>query len=333
MTKITAYTAITGANLAATDLTEVVDVSDTSMAASGTNKSIQVDEIRKYLMNPALLNAIATPSVPPADSLKVYAYKRANHTMLRTMGPAGLDMFVQPHVAHNSVLSIKGGFGVAAPAGIGPVPTAVGTATAATFATATGHTAVNRVDYLVTTAATSAIAGWRYATATMMRGGTPTGFGGFYYVCRWGPATGVATTTNRAFVGLANAVTAPSDVEPSSQSNIIGMGWDAADANIQIMVNAASTTTKTNLGASFPVPTADRTKMYELALFNAPGDTNCYYEVTDISTSTPTIATGTLSTNLPALTTALAPRGWMSAGGTSSVIGIALSSLYIESDF
>ncbi len=47
-TKISALTALTGANSAPTDLLTVVDVSDTTMAASGTNKSITRQELQTY---------------------------------------------------------------------------------------------------------------------------------------------------------------------------------------------------------------------------------------------------------------------------------------------
>ena len=132
--------------------------------------------------------------------------------------------------------------------------------------------------------------------------------------------------------GFDAAVTAPTDVQPSTILNIIGMGWDAADANIQIMHNdGTGSATKVDLGASFPVPTVDRAKVYELALFCAPNAATVSWEVTDLGTGA--VASGTIATDLPANTTLLAPRGWMSVGGTSSVIGIALMSLYIETDY
>lgn len=48
-TKLSALAAITGAILNALDLIEVVDVSDTTMAASGTNKKITMAELVNYL--------------------------------------------------------------------------------------------------------------------------------------------------------------------------------------------------------------------------------------------------------------------------------------------
>lgn len=44
--KISAYSTLTGANLAAGDLFEVVDVSDTTLAASGTNKKMTTTDVR-----------------------------------------------------------------------------------------------------------------------------------------------------------------------------------------------------------------------------------------------------------------------------------------------
>lgn len=47
--KLTALTALTGAGLAASDVFEVTDISDTSMDASGTSKKMQADELAKGL--------------------------------------------------------------------------------------------------------------------------------------------------------------------------------------------------------------------------------------------------------------------------------------------
>ena len=210
--------------------------------------------------------------------------------------------------------------------------TATGTATAANQATTNRQTLMRRLEYLVTVASTTAVAGFRAVAAMWLIGGPASGDGGFDFICRWGPATGVGTTTNRSFVGMSNSIAAPTDVEPSTITNMIGMGWDASDTNIQIMYRGAGAVTKVDLGASFPVPTADRTKAYELKLFSPSGTTqSVIYTVTDLATGA--IATGTITTNLPSATTFLAPRGWMSVGGTSSVIGIALMKLSIKSNY
>ena len=185
---------------------------------------------------------------------------------------------------------------------------------------------MKRVAALVTVAATTAVAGFRLASAPVTIGGGAAGDGGFFFVQRWGPSTGVATATTRAFCGMQASTGAPTDVEPSTIANHIGMGWDAADTNIQFMRRDGATTTKIDLGASFPVPTADNTKAYELVMYSPPGTTQSVsYQITDLISGA--VTTGTVTTLLPTATTFLAPSVWMSVGGTSSVIGIVMMSL------
>jgi hypothetical protein len=49
--------------------------------------------------------------------------------------------------------------------------------------------------------------------------------------------------------------------------------------------------------------------------------------------STGNRATGNVNTNIPAVNTLMSPRGWVSVGGTSSVIGIKMMNMIIESDY
>jgi len=212
----------------------------------------------------------------------------------------------------------------------GAALTATGTATASSaIATTNDYTSTRLLEYLVTVASTSAVAGFRYPVSKWFLGNV-TNRGGFRMACTFAPATGVATATNRLFVGMSNHTTAPVDAEPSNSPSIVGVGWDAADTNIQIMHNDnTGTATKIDLGASFPVPTVDRTKTYTLELFATPNSPNVSYRFWDNSAPS-TIASGTLTSDLPAVNTLLSPRGFMSVGGTSSVIGIALSRLVIQ---
>jgi hypothetical protein len=111
------------------------------------------------------------------------------------------------------------------------------------------------------------------------------------------------------------------------------MGDDAADTQVQFMHNdGTGTATKIPLGASFPKPNADLASVYELALFARPGTTQTLsYSVTNLVSGA--VATGTVTTDLPATGTLLAPYSYMSVGGVSAVIGFATMSLYIETDY
>jgi len=271
------------------------------------------------------------PTAAGADTLKVFNYKVGGRNMLGTIDADGMDNAVQYHLSRN-------GFAAWYPIGNGTAFTtiraaalsATGTATTSNYAQTNRYTQMKRVEYLVTVAATTAVAGFREGTNLYMRGSNA-GDGGFHYICRFGPATGVATTTNRCFVGMSTTTAAPTDVEPSTLLNMFGIGWDAADANIQFMTNdGTGTATKTDLGIA--VPTVDRTSVYELSMYCAPAGTTIYYTFKDLSNGGSTVS-GSITTDMPGATTGLSPRGWMSVGGTSSVIGIALMSLSVERDF
>lgn len=278
--------------------------------------------------------AVATPAAPAAGSLRLFARSVGGRILPATMGPSGLDSPLNPHIGLNKIMHFS-------PTGNGTGITTIGaaalnvtgTATAKNWATTNRYTKMRGIEYLVTVAATAAIAGWRGAAAMLSVGSNAAGDGGFHYICRWGPSTGVATATTRAFVGLVNSTAAPTDAEPSIRANQVGMGWDAADTNIQFMHNdATGASTKIDLGPSFPVPTTDRAEVYEIAMFSPPGTTQSVsYRVTNLVTGAE--ASGTVTTDLPSTTTAMNPNAQMSVGGTSSVIGICLFGLYIETDY
>lgn len=277
------------------------------------------------------LPAISTPTTPAAGGIKLFGRDIGGRILPTVIGPSGLDTGLQPLIARNMVSWARPQGNGTAIASNGITLTATGTATAANVANTNLHTSMKRIDYLVTVAAATAVAGWRGAASQIWRGNAA-GLGGFHFICRWAPATGVSTATNRAFVGLYASTGASTDVQPSTLVNMVGMGWDAADTNIQIMHNDnTGAATKVDLGASFPVPTTDRPPPYELVLFAAPNSSQIQYAVNILGTAT--VATGTLTTDLPQNTVFMNTYGYMSVGGTSSVIGISLMSLYVEMDY
>jgi hypothetical protein len=270
------------------------------------------------------------PAVPPADTVRLFRRKIAGRNLPAFIGPSGLDSAFQSAFHSNRVALISPASNIAAATVLGMSLTAIGTATNAGSFSVNLHQSMARTEYLVTAAAATAIAGVRGAAVTTWRGNAAKR-GGFFFRMRWGPATGATTLTTRAFVGL-GPLGAPTDVEPSSRLNIIGMGWDAADANIQMMHNdGTGAATKIDLGASFPVSVADRTDIYEIVMFCPPNGSSVFWQVTDLNTDA--TATGEITTDLPAATQFLALLGAISVGGTSSVIGFALFQFYLESDY
>ena len=91
------------------------------------------------------------------------------------------------------------------------------------------------------------------------------------------------------------------------------------------------------LGAGFPVPTVDREQVYELQLYSPNNLTRSVnYTVIRYSRTNKTIAaiaTGTITTKLPAVTQLLGCVGAMSVGGTSSVVGVALMGILTAREY
>ncbi len=303
--------------------TTQVQYNNGSIFAGATEVEIENNQLR--------LEATTSLTVPTAGGAKLIGRADAGRTVPAFLTAEGIARELQVFLGRSSPTIWRGHVGQAGVLVFGSAaPTAIGTITAAFIATTNKYTYTNMVEYLVTVAATNAIAGFRGFLALATVGGPSAGLGGFTFVGRWGPATGVATATTRALFGLALVLTAPTDVEPSTSVSCIIMGWDAADTNIQIMHNdSAGTCTKIDLGAAFPVPTVNREHLYELAMYSPKGITQTVaWMVTDLISGA--TASGTIATDMPAATAILSPRGWMSAGGTSSVIGLALNSMMLD---
>lgn len=298
---------------------------DGGLFAGAANVRIEGDELR--------LPEIAPPTAPASGGVKLFGREVGGRILPAFIGPSGLYSALNPHFGRNKIgLFLPPGNGGAV-TNMGIATAATGSSTAASVATTNLHTYMRRQEWLVTTASTTAVVGFRGNTAQWTLGGPAAGLGGFHMVFRWAPATGVTNGAHRAFAGMRGAVSAPTDVNPSTLTNICGMGYDAADANIQFMHNSGSgTATKIDLGASLPKPNADRSAVYEIALFAPPGTTQLlHYEVSDLVSGA--TSSGTVTSNLPTVTQLLTPWSMVSVGGALSVVGIAVMGLYIESDY
>lgn len=277
---------------------------------------------------------VASPVTPAAGFVDLFASRLGGSTgrlLPAFIGPTGLDSQLQPLLGRNKITTVTPLLNANSVTASGCSITATGTATTATPASGSLHSSMGRIDYLVTSASTTAVAGWRMAANGFWRGNAA-GLGGFSFICRWSPATGQATATARHFVGLSSSTSAPTDVQPSSLTNMFGVGWDAADTNMQWMNNDGSgTATKVDLGSNFVVPSSDRPGVWELAMFSAPNSGVVNWAVRNLVTNN--LAQGQATTDLPSSTTFLSARGWASVGGTSSVIGTTLFGLYVETDY
>lgn len=155
--------------------------------------------------------------------------------------------------------------------------------------------------------------------------GNAAGLGGFYCVIRF--LIENADAGYRWFVGMQPQLSGFGNVEPSSRTNIFGVGVDVADSNIQLMTNDGSgSATKTDLGASFPGKTAGA--VYEFRCHCDPNGSDMDWTLERFDSAQTT--GGTVSSDLPASNTQLGPMAWINNGAVSSQAKLGVTSLYLD---
>lgn len=172
-----------------------------------------------------------------------------------------------------------------------------------------------------------------YTTVAQYYRGDAADRGGFYMAFRWGVGTGQAATT-RGFCGVSSSVAAVGDVEPSGLANCVGMGWDAADNEIQIMYrNGTGTTQKIPLYSGiWGIPTTDNSVFFLFELYCPPNGSGISWRIEDPISGA--FDFGTLTgANIPDAATMLSPRMYIGVGGVNTVMGITFMNFYAEQDF
>lgn len=276
------------------------------------------------------------PALPAADTVRLFGHRIAGRMLPAYIGPSGLGSALQPWLARKKIawFNPPGNSNTVQTIGMAN-PTATGTVTAANVGTNNIHLAMQRLEYAVTTAAATAVAGARSTALQYHIGGPASSFGGFTFIARFGPSRGMqSNATRRFFAGMTSNAAAPTNVDPSAGTtwaNIIGVGADAADTNFHIM-HRTGTGTVAKIDTGIPKAYADFTEMFELALFTVPtGTPSVGYRFTRLSDGA--FFSGTITTQLPAATQLLTWQIWTSVGSTSSTVGISIASVYLETDF
>jgi hypothetical protein len=258
--------------------------------------------------------------------------------MAAQIDPTGLGTSLQPILARNKIgyWDPPGG-SATVPGVLGfNAPTAVGTATSRTVTVTNLATRMRRLGYVSATTVGS-LAG-HYSTVEQFSCGSGANDGsGFFYIIRWIPSDAATVAGERNFIGMVNSTSAPTNVDPSTLINCIGVGQQATDATqLYLFYGGSAAQTPIALGATnFPGSTLSTAPIaYELAIFapNATANTY-YYQVTNISTGAYT--TGSLSggaTQIPQNATLLCHRAWACNNATALAVGIDICSVYVETD-
>lgn len=269
--------------------------------------------------------AIADPSAPGTDVLRIYAKKIVGRMLPKWKGPSGLDVVSQPAFFGNNIVMWNPGAtsGVA----FGTITTAI-TAGVATLPTTTNrYTSLRRS---VFTVATGANLQNSLRTENMFFRGSTSGMGGFFAFFRMGFTT--YTAGDRCFVGLATDTTALLTADPSSKFNLCGFGFDAADSAFTFIHNDGSGTAPKEPIAGQPALASGNA--YDFYIWCKPNDTTVYFRMDDI-TAGATIIDTSVSVDLPVATIMLNAVAGMGSGANAGagVAGFGLNRIYVETDY
>ena len=306
--------------------------------AAGTHTTLNLTGTTDQVSSVAVSSV---PSAPSAGNLKTFArtiaggytapaFLNATNTPVQLQSSFGFKKIIQGTVNGNATTYV---FLPATAIGAGSF---VGTATAISSANTSFYTRINKFSQVsTTTAGTFGSAVYNSNNQQVITLGVPgtPNVGGFLWVYTFGIGDTVASP--RTFVGLSSATTAATNVEPSTLTNVIGVGQGAADTNLKVFYGGSAAQTPIDLGANFPTNTSS-TDWYQVVLFAPPNLNNTvYYQVTRQNTGN--VASGTLTgtagTVLPANTTNLFWRGWRTNNATAAAVTLQYGAMYIETDY
>ena len=292
------------------------------------NGGVQVSSAESSTLATLTLPDTPNPAVPSDGYGTIFIKKIAGRVMAAQIGPSGLDTTLQANLGGNKAAmwmppggsgTVPGVFGMA-------VLTATGAATTRVVATTNLLTRMTRLGY-VSAATAGALAGVREAVAKYTTGAGP-GLGGFFARYRFGVSDATTVAGARMFIGLDALTAAPTNIDPSTKINCIGVGQIATSNNLHIIRGNATAKTPIDLGADFPANT--NADAYELSLF-APPAGGCYWQVRRLNTTFE--ATGFLpSTEIPVATQLLCHQLWRCNNATALAVGLDVCGIYIETD-
>ena len=264
------------------------------------------------------------PVAEPGKAI-LYAKNIASRIMLKWVGPAGLDMPIQACLGMNGIKQVAPASGTTAATCMTAFATAftnvASTLTQVVVSSASIKTRMRSVT-LSTNATTGAITSHRSTVQEVIS------VGGYFFIERI--YLSAMQTGNRGFFGLWGNASVATNVDPLTSFAVakVGLAFNTNTGNWKIVCSSITAITSVDLGATMPLNITD---VMELILFCPPGSTSIGYRVSNLTTGA--IVSGTLSTNTPPTTTALAVNNWMTNNTTAGVVTFGLNKWYLESDY
>jgi hypothetical protein len=287
--------------------------------------------------------AVAAPATPAADKFNLFGKKLGNtRIMPAAIGPSGMDYTLQPAFFRQKIgIWTPGGSSNTTPGVFGfPAWTAVGTVTSRSVTTNNLFTRMRRLAY-VSAATAGSLASVRTGLGQFTTG-TGAGIGGFYVSFRFARTDAAAVSGVRFFAGMSATTGAPTNVEPSTLVNCIGIAQLSTDSTQMYLVYGGSAAqTAVALGTGFPpfngTASAINGVPYDLQIWcppNANGVVNWQLDRLDTGTSTGgTITPGTPGTQTPGNTILMNPVVWACNNATALACAFDLVHVYIETDY
>lgn len=298
-----------------------------------TGKEIAASPLRATTDGTLVLPLNTSPAAANSGEIKVYSRKVAGRMLPAFIGYFGIDSLLQPFLGRNKIgYWNPPGNGTTVPGVIGfAAPTVTGfTAATRNVATTNIFTRMRRLGY--GSAATAGSIGMWLNSYQYTVGSPSTLLGGFTYVVRFGISDAAAVAGARMFMGM-RASSTPTNVEPSTLTNCIGVGHGAADTNLKLFYGGSAAQTPIDLGANYPTNTRSEDP-YELALFSPNNSGDVYWEVTNLKTGIATAGqiVNSGGTVLPTNTTLIGVWGYRTNNTTALAVGLDVISAYIETD-
>ncbi len=285
-----------------------------------------------------VVNGRLTPAIPPVDRLVLFGKRfgpSGGRVMVAAMGPSGMDYVLQPSIWCQKVSRWNAAGGTNTVPGVDGMPalSTGGTATSRAVDTTNALTRAKRIGYVSSTTAGSYAGAYQAAAQFTLGNGT---VGGFFMSCRFGVSDAKLQSAARTFVGMSSATAAPTNVDPATLTNSIGIGHTASDTNWYFYYGGTTAQTRMNLGSNFPINTSD---LLDFSLWSPPNAKGViYFYLERIALDSRYITFGTINSNgsavyLPSDTTLLAFRAWRNNNTAAAAVGIDISSIYLETDW
>jgi len=222
--------------------------------------------------------------------------------------------------------AIGNGTAVHSPVGV-PALTSVGTATGRNVANTNFFTQLARLG--IVSAGTGGSFADQYSPAAQIWRGSSIGLGGFDVTINVGQSDAAVVADARGFFGLLASTSALTNVEPNTLTNMVGVGFGAADTTLKVYCNDGSgTATEVDLGTRFPAKTAS-VDWYQIRIFAAPNDSKIQVEVTRVNTGDKTTVV-LRETDLPAAGTFMGLRLFKTNNATAAAVAFDMGDITIN---